>query len=73
MTLMGRDWLQKLKLDWKNIFNLHPTLSLQQVLDRHKSLFINELGTFNKTKVKFFLKDNAEPQFLKARQVPFAL
>ena len=73
MTLMGRDWLQKLKLDWKNIFNLHPTLSLQQVLDCHKSVFIDELGTFNKAKVKFFLKDNAEPQFLKARQVPFAL
>jgi len=66
MALMGRDWLQKLKLDWENIFNFYPTLSLQQVLDCHKSVFIDELGTFNKAKVKFFLKDNVEPQFLKA-------
>ena len=46
-TLLGRDWLQKLKLDWKNIFKLHSTLSLQQVLDCHKSVFTDELGTFN--------------------------
>ena len=72
-TLLGRDWLQKLKLDWKNIFSLHSTLSLQQVLDSHKSVFTDELGTFNKSKVKFYLKENVEPLFLKARQVPFAL
>ena len=47
ITLLGRDWLQKLKLDWKNIFKLHSTLSLQQVLDCHESVFADELGTFN--------------------------
>ena len=72
-TLLGRDWLQKLKLDWKTIFSLHSPLSLQQVLDSHKSVFTNELGTFNKSKVKFYMKENVEPLFLKARQVPFAL
>ena len=72
-TLLGRDWLQKLKLDWKTIFNLHSSLSLQQVLDSHKSVFTDELGTFNKSKVKFYLKESVEPLFLKARQVPFAL
>ena len=56
-TLSGRDWLQKLKLDWKTIFSLHSPLSLQQVLDSHKSVFTNELGTFNKSKVKFYLKE----------------
>ena len=72
-TLLGRDWLQKLKLDWKSILKLHSTLSLQQVLDCHESVFTDELGTFNKSKVKFYLKENAEPQFFKARQVPFSL
>ena len=72
-TLLGRDWLQKLKLDWKTIFNLHSSLSLQQVLDSHKSVFTDELGTFNKSKVKFYLKESVKPLFLKARQVPFAL
>ena len=34
-TLLGRDWLQQLRLDWKTIFSLHSTLNLQQVLDYH--------------------------------------
>ena len=73
MTLLGRDWLQNLKLDWKNIFNLNSTVNLQQVLDCHKTVFTDELGTFNKSKVKFYMKEDAKPQFLKARQVPLAL
>ena len=72
-TLLGRDWLQQLRLDWKTIFSLHSTLNLQQVLDCHSSVFTDELGTFNKSKVKFYLKENSKPLFLKARQVPFAL
>jgi len=36
-------------------------------------VFTNELGTFNKSKVKFYLKEDVKPQFLKAREVPFAL
>ena len=72
-TLLGRDWLQELRLDWKAIFSLQATLSLQQILDAHKSVFTDELGTFKKSKVKFHLKDDAEPVFIKARQVPFAL
>ena len=65
-TLLGRDWLQQLRLDWKTIFNLHSTLNLQQVLDCHSSIFTEELGTFNKSKVKFHLKENFKPLFLKA-------
>ena len=64
-TLLGRDWLQQLRLDWKTIFSLHSTLNLQQVLDCHNSVFTNELGTFNKSKVKFDLKENSKPFFLK--------
>ena len=72
-TLLGRDWLQQLRLNWKNIFSFHSLTILQQVLDCHQSVFTEELGTFNKAKVKFYLKEDAKPQFLKARQVPFAL
>ena len=72
-TLLGIDWLHKLKFDWKNIFKLHSTLSLQQVLDCYESVFTDELGTFIKSKVKFYLKENAESQFFKAQQVPFSL
>ena len=35
-------------------------MSLQQVLDCHKSVFSNELGTFNKSKVKFYLTEKGQ-------------
>ena len=60
-TLQCRDWLQKLKLDWKTIFKLNSTTTLQQVLDCHKSVFSIKLGNFKKSKVKFYLTENAKP------------
>ena len=38
-TLLGRDWLQKFRLDWKTIFKIHIPLTLQEVLDSHKEVF----------------------------------
>ena len=72
-TLLGRDRLQKLRLDWKNIFKLHTPPTLKEVLDNHKQVFSDGLGTLKDHKVKFYLKDQAQPQFLKARPLPLAL
>ena len=72
-TLLGRDWLQKFRLDWKNIFKLHTPPTLQEVLDNHKQVFSDGLGTLKDHKVKFYLEDQAQPQFLKARPLPLAL
>ena len=38
-TLLGRDWLQKFRLDWKTIFKLHTSLTIQEVTK--KSLVIS--------------------------------
>ena len=32
-SLLGRDWLAKLKLEWKHIFNVHAQETLQDVLE----------------------------------------
>ena len=72
-TLLGRDWLQKFRLDWKTIFKLHNQLTLQEVLDSHKQVFSDKLGTLKDYKVKFYLEEQAKPQFLKARPLPLAL
>ena len=51
-SLLGRDWLQKIHLDWPHI-GLHytqvapPTIesaALQHVLNKHKAVFRDELG-----------------------------
>ena len=72
-TLLGRDWLQKFRLDWKTIFKLHTTLTLQEVLDGHEEVFSDKLGTLKDYKVKFYLEEQATPQFFKARPLPLAL
>ena len=72
-TLLGRDWLQKFRLDWKTIFKLHTSLTVQEVLDNHKEVFSDKLGTLKDYKVKFYLEEQAKPQFLKARPLPLAL
>ena len=41
-SLLGRDWLQHLKLDWQQINKLHSE-AFQQILQRHKEVFQNGL------------------------------
>ena len=72
-TSLGRDWLQKFRLDWKNIFKLHTPFTLKKVLDSHKQVFSDELGTLKDYKVKFYLEEQTKPQFLKVRPLPLAL
>ena len=62
-TLLGRDWLQQ-------FFKLHNQLTLQEVLDSHKQVFSDKLGTLKDYKVKFYLEEQAKPQFLKVRTLP---
>ena len=48
--MFGRDWLMKIRLDWKNLVmrvtNIQSKpLCLQAVLDKYSDVFRNELGT----------------------------
>ena len=49
-SLVGRDWLTKIRLDWGNICNIqaNPTWP-QKVLDKHKSVFQDRLGLVKNT------------------------
>ena len=75
-TLLGRNWLQNVKLDWKAIFPLtsedYP-LKLDEMLDRYESVFRDELGCLKDFKVKLPVDESAKPRFCKARRVPYAL
>ena len=68
-----KSWLQKLKLNWKQIFQVHHQEQLQELLDKHKSAFEDKLGCIKGAKVKFYLKPDAKPRLLWARNVPSAL
>ena len=81
--LFGRDWLSELTLDWVNIKALHfasradttadKPLNLEQLLDKHKSVFAEGVGKLRDLKAHLTLEDGAQPKFLKARNVPYSV
>ena len=74
-TLFGRDWLEHLRLDWKEIHAVHNSSTLQRLLGKYEELYRGELGTVTvkEFKGKFLLRDEAQPRFCKARPVPFVI
>ena len=44
-SLLGRDWLAQLKLDWQELYQVNRSEhTLQTILDKHKAVFKDELG-----------------------------
>ena len=74
-NLLGRDWLNKLRLDWRELHLLRstPTTSLDQVLKRHAAIFKDELGTITGVTAKIQVNPAVQPCFYKPRPVPYAL
>ena len=71
--LLGRNWLQQLKLNWSNIFHVSKADTKSDVLNRHKNVFDKRLVTIKGFKADITLQDGAKPVFCKARPVPYAL
>ena len=71
-TLLGREWLQHIRLDWKAIA-LVTKDPLQQLLDKHAMLFDDTLGTMKDYMATLTVKDSARPKFHRPRPVPFAV
>ena len=72
-SLLGRDWLQHIRLDWKALHQVGTPLTLADLLDRHKALFRNELGTVKGTSAKLHVDPQTKPRFYKPRPVPYAM
>ena len=77
-TLFGRDWLHKLRLNWREIKNVNVTSEttenkIKQLLDKHSEVFTNGIGKLQGTTGTISLQEGAQPKFIKARQVPYAL
>ena len=72
-ALLGRNWLEKLKLNWQNILQVRVAESLSGVLTKHKAIFRKGLGTIKGFKADIKLQHGAQPIFCKARPVPYAL
>ena len=72
-SLLGRNWLQKIRLDWQGIRQLQQLPALQGILQRYIEVFEDVLGEVKGTEARIDVDPQAPPRFHKARPVPFAL
>ena len=74
-TLLGRDWLQYIRLDWPSIIPVNSVQesSLQHLLQPFSELFTDELGTFKGDKVSIHVDPTVPPKFCKARSIPYSM
>ena len=72
-SVLGRDWLEKLKIKWTNVFTTRNGTTLESVLCKHQTLFSPGLGEIKGTKARIHLKEDAQPRFFKPRPVPYAV
>lgn len=72
-TLLGRDWLKHLRLNWSQVLRVNSVSSKQELLlDKFHDVF-GPFGTIKGFRGSIALKAEARPVFCKARVVPYAL
>ena len=73
-TLLGRNWLEKIKLDWPIICKLSTLKhSLAEILDNHTELFKERVGCLQAPPATIHVTSGARPKFCKARPIPYYL
>ena len=72
-VLLGRNWLEKLNLDWSTIFKVSHVHTVEDILAKYEALFEKGYGHIKLYKAAIQVREGAQPQFLKARPVPYAL
>ena len=72
-SLLGRNWLHHIRLDWQSIKQLKMSDELETLLEKYKEVFSSTLGTMNNFTAKLRLKTDAQPKFFRPRPVPFSL
>ena len=72
-SLLGRDWLKHLRLNWAQISHVQDSAQVEDLLKEFDELFQDELGTVENFTAKLTLKGDAQPKFFRPRPIPFAL
>ena len=67
--LIGRDWLQHIIFDWKEIYNFQPVHpKLQPLLHKYCNVFRSELGTFRCITANIHVDCEAQALFIRQEQ-----
>ncbi len=71
-TLLGRDWLEELRLGWSRIKAVSSN-DLQAKLRNYDDVFQPGLGNYKGFQARIDVDPEANPRFYKARTVPYAM
>ena len=78
-SLLGRDVLQKIKLNWPKIMRQVHNIAgegpqqLGALLKKYEAVLQDKLGTFKGYHATLHLRENTTPRYFRPRVVPFAL
>ena len=78
-TLLGKNWLCHIKLEWGEIFcilkgdALSANSQLNDLLSKHSELFTESYEGMKGLEAHITMRGDAKPVFVKARRVPYAL
>ena len=77
-TLLGREWLRKIRLDWPEIlsqglYHIKDADKCATLREQYADLFKDEVGTVKGMEATLHLMEGATPKFLRARTVPYAI
>ena len=83
-ALFGRDWLQNIVFDWQSLHNIKANATsaplsdgtrrrLDALRSRYAAVFGSDRGHLQPSRGHLTLRDGAQPKFLKARPLPYAL
>ena len=72
-SLLGRDWLRELRIDWREVKRMDTSCEVDRLLQEYATVFSEDLGTYSGPPVRISLREQASPKFIKARPVPFAI
>ena len=73
-SLLQRNWLKELQLGWQELYQINQSEdTLQALLQKHKTVFKDELGEAVGINARLYVSTNTKPYFCRARPVPHAL
>lgn len=71
-SLLGGNWLHKLKLDWSEVHKICSS-QLYHVLNKHSSVFGDDLGALRGYKAHIYVDPTVLPCFHRACSIPYAM
>ena len=75
-SLLGRDWLGKIRIDWAGIRAITSSenkLEVESLLSKYPQIFQPGLGTMTEVRAHLSLKPDTQPRFCRPRTVPYAI